>query len=333
MHFLSLLALVPLIAANPVARNNDSPVSLSKARNKYFGTAYQSFYPADGRFLPVLESQFNQYTPENELKWEVVQPQRGVFNWTGADLIFAEAKKTGAIVRGHTLVWHSQLPMWVQNITDASDLKSVMKTHIDAVMGRYGSQMAHIDVVNEPLNENGTWRNSVWYNLLGEEFPRIALDYAHAAAPQVKLYINDYNIESINNKSLAHAAIAKKLLSQGAPLTGYGFQAHFIGGSAPNDTAQAMKMFTDMGLEVAITELDVRVPVNNRARLIRSRDYANAFKVCIDNPKCPGVTIWGVSDETSWVPGVFAGTGSALLFDFDYKPKQAYYAVQNVLKQ
>lgn len=82
-----LLCLLPLIAANPVSRNNDAPVSLAKAKNRYFGTAYQSFYPADGRFLPVLESQFNQYTPENELKWEVVQPQRGVFNWTGADLV------------------------------------------------------------------------------------------------------------------------------------------------------------------------------------------------------------------------------------------------------
>jgi len=330
--------LLPLIAANPVSRNNDAPVSLARAKNRYFGTAYQSFYPADGRFLPVLESQFNQYTPENELKWEVVQPQRGVFNWTGADLIFAEAEKTGAIVRGHTLVWHSQLPQWVQNITDANDLRNVMKTHIDAVMGRYGSRLAHMDVVNEPLNENGTWRDSVFYNLLGADFPKYALDYAHAAAPNVKLYINDYNIESVNNKSLAHAEIARNLLAQGAPLDGYGFQAHFIGGSAPKDFAQAMNLFSDQGLEVAITELDVRVPVNNRGLAnstwldIQSQDYANSVKVCLGNNNCQGITIWGVSDETSWVPGVFAGTGAALLFDFDYKPKPAYYAVQNVLR-
>lgn len=83
----TLLALIPLIAAGPVARADDGLGALAKAKGRYLGTAYQSFYPADGRFLPVLEAQFNQYTPENELKWEVVQPQRGVFNWTGADLV------------------------------------------------------------------------------------------------------------------------------------------------------------------------------------------------------------------------------------------------------
>lgn len=129
--------------------------------------------------------------------------------------------------------------------------------------------------------DNGTWRDSVFYNLLGEDFPRLAvrtgiieaesfiltvlqLEYAHAAAPNVKLYINDYNIESMNNKSLAYADLARSLLDQGAPLDGIGFQCHFIGGDVPEDIAATANMFTDMGLEVAFTELDIRVPVNNR---------------------------------------------------------------------
>lgn len=90
------------------------------------------------------------------------------------------------------------------------------------------------------------------------------LNYAHAAAPNVKLYINDYNIESVNNKSMALLDIAKNLLGQGAPLHGIGFESHFIGGQTPDDIAESMKMFTDIGLDVAITELDVRVPVNNQ---------------------------------------------------------------------
>ena len=134
--------------------------------------------------------------------------------------------------------------------------------------------------------DNGTWRDSVWYNLLGEDFPRLAvrirlpyvasysavgheahimqLEYAHEAAPNVKLYINDFNIESNNNKSQAYVQIAKSLLDQGAPLDGIGFQCHFIAGSVPEDLAETTKMFTDLGLEVAYTELDVRAPVNNR---------------------------------------------------------------------
>lgn len=191
-------------------------------------------------------------------------------------------------------------PTYVTNITDATQLKSVLKSHIDAVMGRYASDLYAFDVINErestlilalighitdclsALNENGTIKSSVWYNVLGEDYLGIAvnslpstmlplfseliiqLDLARAAAPNVKLYINDYNIESVNNKSLALVQIAKNLLAAGHPLDGIGFESHFIGGQVPKDLAQSMKMFTDLGLDVAITELDVRVPVNNQ---------------------------------------------------------------------
>lgn len=140
-----LSALMPAAAlASPVARwEGDTLAALAEKSGKYFGTAYQSFYLVDERFEPILNTQFDQYTHENELKWEVVQAERGVFNWTGADLvsrppaghemladrtkIFDQADKTGSIVRGHTLVWHSQLPEWVSNITDAEELQGVMK--------------------------------------------------------------------------------------------------------------------------------------------------------------------------------------------------------------
>jgi endo-1,4-beta-xylanase len=86
-----LAALVPLVAATPVARQDGVNVealrTLAQAQDKYFGTAYQSFYLADERFEPILDGEFNQYTPENEMKWEVIQAERGVFNWTGADLV------------------------------------------------------------------------------------------------------------------------------------------------------------------------------------------------------------------------------------------------------
>ena len=135
--------------------------------------------------------------------------------------------------------------------------------------------------------DNGTWRDSVWYNLLGEDFPRLAvglphmtemvlctegqdptltlqLEHTHKIAPDVKLYINDYNIESNNNKSQAYVQLTKSLLDQNVPLDGIGFQCHFIAGSVPEDIAETAKMFTDMGLEVAFTELDIRAPVNNQ---------------------------------------------------------------------
>lgn len=191
----ALLALLPLVAATPVARqdgvNAESLKVLAERQNKYIGTAYQSFYLADERFEPILDGEFDQYTPENEMKWEVIQAERGVFNWTGSDLvsrllillvsytdaqIIEQAQKTGSIVRGHNLVWHSQLPPWVQNITDAEDLKSVMKGHIDAVLGRYGDKLAHMDVVNERKSAKALSITMLIFSLPGQWYiPRQCL--------------------------------------------------------------------------------------------------------------------------------------------------------------
>ena len=191
----ALLALLPLVAATPVVRqdgvNAESLKVLAERQNKYIGTAYQSFYLADERFEPILDGEFDQYTPENEMKWEVIQAERGVFNWTGSDLvsrilillvsytdaqIIEQAQKTGSIVRGHNLVWHSQLPPWVQNITDAEDLKSVMKGHIDAVLGRYGDKLAHMDVVNERTSATALLRTMLIFSLPGQWYiPRQCL--------------------------------------------------------------------------------------------------------------------------------------------------------------
>ncbi|ORX38166.1 xylanase [Kockovaella imperatae] len=344
LFLLALLA--PLVSAAPTKRwecasTNNSQCSLASLAERsgklYFGTAYQSFYMAAEGFTPVLDSEFDQYTPENEMKWSVIQPEPNVFNWTGSDLIIAHAKKTGSIVRGHNFCWDSQTPGYVTNITDPDELKSVLKSHIDAVLGRYGNDLYAFDVINEPLNDNGTFKSNVWYNVLGEDYLGIALDYAHAAAPNLNLYINDYNIESVNNKSQAMAKVAQGLLAAGKPLNGIGFESHFIGGETPDDIAESMKQFTDLGLDVAITELDVRVPVNNMGIAnstwleIQAKDYAQVVSVCLNNTKCPGVTVWGFADYFSWIPGVFAGYGAADLYGFTYQPKPAFYAVQDTL--
>ena len=230
---------------------------------RYFGTAFTSFYAVNESYSHILDTQFSQYTPENEMKWEVIEPEQGVFNWTGADLILQTAAEQKAIVRGHNFCWNSQTPDYVTNLTDPTQLKAVLKEHVDAVLGRYGSRLYAFDVINEPLNDNGTIKESVWSDVLGEDYIEIALRYAHAAAPNLKLYINDYNIESVNNKSMALQTIAKGLLDKGAPLHGIGFESHFIGGEVPQDLQQSMKLFTDMGLDVAITELDIRYDIGN----------------------------------------------------------------------
>ncbi|KAG7529478.1 hypothetical protein FFLO_05620 [Filobasidium floriforme] len=346
-----LIAILPLLAsASPLtSRNNNGKNQktglngLAARTGRYFGTATNSFNVQGlspvGPYNDVLDYEFaGALTPENEGKWEVIQPQENVFNFTGVDIIVEDAKRIGALVRGHNFVWHQQTPSYVTNITDPEVLKQTLRTHVEAVAGRYKDDWAYLDVINEPLFENGTFRDSVWYNLLGEDYLEFALRTVHEVAPNIKLGINDYNIESVNEKSMAYARIAKNLLDKGAPLHFIGFESHFVGGQTPQDIAASMKQFTDLGLEVPLTELDVRVSVgpedvaNATGLTVQASDYGSSVQACVDNPLCPGVTVWQFYDPISWIPGVFPGEGAALPYDAAYKPKPAYGAIEGVLK-
>ncbi|KAJ9095954.1 Endo-1,4-beta-xylanase [Naganishia friedmannii] len=312
----------------------------NKAGKRYLGTAIQSYQLVNNpQYVQILESQFDAITPENEMKWEVVEPTEGNFDFSGTDKIVAEAKKTGSIVRGHNICWDSQTPAWVTSITDPKRLKEVLKNHIDAVIGRYKDDLAYFDIVNEPLNENGTYKSNVWYNVLGESYIETALRYAHEVAPNMKLCINDYNIETVNAKSKAMAVLSAKLLAKNAPLHCIGFESHFIGGSTPKDIPASMRQFSDLGLEVPMTELDVRIPVtandqpaNATVAKAQVDDYYTSISACLGNDMCPGVSIWQFADPTSWIPGVFKGYGAALLYDAEYQPKSTYYVVQQALR-
>jgi endo-1,4-beta-xylanase len=190
-------------------------------------------------------------------------------------------------------------------------------------------------VVNEPFNEDGSYRQDVFYNAFGGGAAYIAdaLRTAHAADPSVKLYINDYNIEGTGAKSNAMYSLAQTLLAQGVPLGGIGFESHFIVGQVPASLQANMQRFTDLGLDVAITELDDRmsVPASSGNLQQQATDFSNVVKACLAVPRCPGVTQWNVGDADSWVPGTFPGQGAATMYDNNYQPKPAYNAVVTTL--
>lgn len=179
--------------------------------------------------------------------------------------------------------------------------------NVDAAYSYKGKCYAW-DVVNEALNDDGTYRADVFYNTIGPAYIPIAFAAAAAADPNVKLYYNDYNIENAGAKSTAAQAIVKSIKTYGAKIDGVGLQSHFIVGSTPSQSVQASNMaaFVALGVEVAVTELDVRMTLPSTAALLaqQSTDYANTVAACVATAGCIGITIWDYTDKVNPSPRV-----------------------------
>lgn len=204
---------------------------------------------------------------------------------------------------GHNCVWHNQLPSWVSSGGfDATTLASIVTTHCSTLVGHYKGSVYAWDVVNEPFNDDGTWRTDVFYNTLGTSYVATALNAARAADPAAKLYINDYNIENTGSKATAMLNLVKSLKAAGTPLDGIGLQCHFIVGSVPSSLQSIMSQFTALGVEVAITELDIRMTLPATTALLAQQktDYQNVIAACKNVAGCVGVTIWDYTDEVTF---------------------------------
>ncbi|CAI7599367.1 unnamed protein product [Penicillium crustosum] len=300
----------------------------------YFGSATDNPELTDAPYLAQLSNtdDFGQITPGNAQKWDASEPSQNTFSYTKGDDIANLAATNGQKLRCHTLVWHSQLPSWVSSgsWTNAT-LLAAMKNHITNVVTHYKGKCYAWDVANEALNEDGTYRDNIFYQYIGEAYLPIAFATAAAADPDAKLYYNDYNIESAGSKSTGAQRIVKLVQQYGAKIDGVGLQAHFIVGSTPSQSAQTTNLaaFTALGVEVAYTELDIRMTLPSTAALLtqQSTDYQNTVAACVANAKCVGVTIWDYTDKYSWVPNTFSGQGDACPWDANLAKKPAYAGI------
>ena len=325
MSFVATLGL-PAHAATATLR------ALAEAKGRYFGTALTFGDLNAGTETTIAGTQFDMVTPGNEMKWDTTEPSNGTFNFGPGDQIVSFAVAHGMRVRGHNLVWHSQLPSWVSSLP-ASQVQGAMETHITTEVSHYRGKIYAWDVVNEPFNDNGTLRQDAFSNAMGSGYIADALRTAHAADPTAKLYLNDFNIEGENAKSNAMFTLAQQLLAQGVPLGGIGFESHFILGQVPADMQANLQRFANLGLDVAVTELDDRIQLPATATNLQQQasDFGRVVSACLAVTRCVGVTQWGVDDAHSWIPGAFPGFGAATMYDNSDQPKPAFNSVVSTL--
>ncbi|MYY80897.1 1,4-beta-xylanase [Streptomyces sp. SID335] len=313
-------AAVPLVAKAANTPKDRAPATAAEAAaasGRYFGTAVASGKLGDSTYSTLLDREFNMITPENEMKWDTIEPSRGSFDFAPADRIVNRATAHGQRTRGHTLVWHSQLPSWVDSIRDASTLRRVTDNHITTTMKHYQGKVYAWDVVNEAFADGGSGRHrdSVFQKVLGDGFIEDAFRTARKADPAAKLCYNDYNIENWSDaKTQGVYKMVKDFTSRGVPIDCVGFQSHFEAGGPPAGFRTTLSKFAALGVDVQITELDIAQA--------SATAYADAVKACLSVARCKGITVWGIRDKDSWRTGK-----TPLLFDDSGNKKPAYSAV------
>ncbi|KAJ4389628.1 hypothetical protein N0V93_007099 [Gnomoniopsis smithogilvyi] len=346
MAKLSLILISGLLAGlSPLAsaqqQQSQGLNELFQAAGKlFFGTATDTNNFNDTAYLNVLNNrnEFGILVPENSMKWQPTEPTEGNFQFTNPDQVRALAVKNNMMFRCHTLTWFQQLPQFITTTAwTRNSLTAAIQTHIANVVGHYKGSCYSWDVVNEALNDgNGTFRNSVFFTTLGTDFIPISFQAAEAADPNAKLYYNDFSLEFNSDKTAAALDIVRLVQNSSARIDGVGFQGHFTVGGTPSaqNLMTVFNRFTSLGVEIAITELDIRMTLPSNATTVaqQAKDYVSVVNACLGTPKCVGIVVWQFTDKYSWVPSTFAGTGEACLYDQNMSKKPAWTSVAAALQ-
>ncbi|WP_026118969.1 endo-1,4-beta-xylanase [Nocardiopsis ganjiahuensis] len=302
---------------------------------------YPDPFTGDQEYRRILGEEFSSLSAENQMKWDHLRPSRDGYAFDDADAIVAYAQDNGQDVRGHTLLWHSQNPDWLENGNfSQEELREILRDHIETVVGRYAGQIHQWDVANEIFDDGGNLRtgDNIWIRELGVGIVGDAFRWAHAADPSAELYFNDYNVEDVNAKSDAYYELTRELLAEGVPVHGFSAQTHLsLQYGFPSGLQTNLERFEALGLSTALTEVDVRMQLPGGAepteqQLADQADYyARALEACLNVSGCDSFTVWGFPDKYSWVPNTFEGEGGATVYWDDYTTKPAYDALLETL--
>jgi endo-1,4-beta-xylanase len=313
--------------------------ALADARNILIGGAVEPQHiRCDQTYAEVLGREFNSLVTENAFKFWPIHPEQGRYDFTGSDAIVEFAEAHDMRIRGHALVWHQSTPDWINNATFTQEQwNAVLQDHITTVVSRYKGRVDYWDVVNEAIGESGVGlRKTVWSDGVGADYVDKAFIWAHAADPDALLFYNDYGAEDMGLKSDQVYELVTGMVERGIPVHGVGLQMHLDYRTAltPEDVARNIRRLGELGLQVHITELDIRLPAGAaEEHLERQADlYRQLLEVCMQAENCTAFVMWGFTDRYSWIPNSYSGYDHALIFDKAYRPKPAYFSLRKALE-
>ena len=319
-------------------QSNPALRELASARGMGIGTAVSALpLDCDPAYADALGHEFNMLTIENALEFGPVHPEPERYDLNAADAIIGFAEAHAMQVRGHALVWHQMNPKWIDRADfTREEWSETLRAHITTVVGYYKGRVQVWDVVNEAVDDDAHGlRKTVWLEGVGPDYIDKAFTWAHAADPNALLFYNDYGAEGLNAKSDKVYELVKGMLDRGVPVHGVGLQMHLSIEDAPDpeEVRANIQRLGDLGLQVHITAMDVRLPDDPDLEMYKKQAevYRQMMAICVDEPSRTAFVMWGFTDRYSQTPRLFPGEGEALLFDAAYQPKPAYVALQDEL--
>jgi endo-1,4-beta-xylanase len=315
--------------------------SLAQAHGIYIGTTVNvDALQEEGQYRDILAREFNMVTPEVSMKFDATEPEHGHYTFAKGDTLVAFAKAHNMQVRGHNLVWYTALPSWLTTGHFSRDeLMAILHEHILTEVSHYRGQVNIWDVVNEAINDDGTLQDSIWSRGIGPDYLDLAFRWAHEANPEARLFYNDYGGEGLGQKSDAIYNLIKGMIQRGVPINGVGLEMHVSLGvyPPPEDVLANMKRLAALGLEVQITEMDVKIQSDSRpyqGRLdAEAQIYRDMLSACLSVKHCTAFVLWGFTDRHSWIPDATGHPDAPLIFDVAYHPKPAFFALMDALNK
>ncbi len=298
--------------------------------------------PTEERATSIIVREFDALSPEGELLWKIVHPERDRWDFEAADAILTFADEHAMTTTVSHFVWDQEVPIdgtpeWVSAIDDAAELRAVLREHMTTLAERYGDRIDRWITVNEPLEyyTGTTLYENHFHAVLGPDYIEEIFRIADETAPQSQHWLNEILLENNGAKADTLLALVTRLVEHGTPIDGVGIQGHLFSGDPDVDiVARTMRGIAALGLEVAITELDAPEPARNPDRAtVQGARMVTMIDQCLAVPECKSVTFWGLHDGVSWLNWFYAPNTAPLLYDAELEPKTQYFAVRDALSR